>query len=44
MNKVTLVLLKKKKIIIIIIKYLTKVNPSAEAVRKGCPRQLKINN
>ena len=44
MNKVTLVLLKKKIIIIIIIKYLTKVNPSAEAVRKGCPRQLKINN
>ena len=46
MNKVTLVLLKIIIIIIIIIiiKYLTKVNPSAEAVRKGCPRQLKINN
>ena len=28
-------------IIIIIIKYLTKLNPSAEAVRNGCPGQLK---
>ena len=28
-------------IIIIIITYLTKVNPSAEAVTNGCPGQLK---
>ena len=31
----------KKIIIIIIITYLTRVNPSAEAVINGCPGQLK---
>ena len=31
-------------IIIIIIIYLTRVNPSAEAVTNGCPGRQKVNN
>ena len=33
--------IEKKKIIIIIITYLTRVNPSSEAVINGCPGELK---